>query len=148
MTDVLADIVETIEIDAPVQKVWRAMTSEVTVPNWLGCMRYRAEVGAIFYMQQDQQKSAADDISGATHCEILALDEPKLFRFSWFVPGFPKTFVQFELAALTPSRTRVSFTHEGWGQFPPDAVRQIWEALSGGWKSFVLPNLKREVERG
>lgn len=50
------------------------------------------------------------------------------------------------LESVSAAQTRVVFEHEGWDQFPADAVRQIHEALSGGWRSFVLPGLKREAE--
>ncbi len=146
MSDVLAPIVETISIDRPVDKVWRTMTEENSVPLWLGCMQYRKQIGAVFYMQEDRAKAERNDISGATHCEVLALDEPHTFKFSWYLPDFPKTFVTFHLEADGPSRTRVVFSHEGWDQFPADAVKMIHDALSGGWKSFVLPGLKRTAE--
>ena len=142
----LAPIRDSIVIDAPLEKTWRIMTSPQTVPRWLGCLQYQGALGSLFYMQQDQSKARAGDISGATHCEILALDAPAHFRFSWFLPGFPPTFISMRLEALSATQTRVAFEHEGWDQFPPDMVRQIYDALSGGWRSFVLPGLKREAE--
>jgi len=142
----LAPIRESIAIDASIDTVWRIMTSPETVPRWLGCLNYDGKVGSTFYMQQDQTKARAGDITGATHCEILAMEAPNLLRFSWFVPGFPPTFISMRLDSVSPKQTSVAFTHEGWDQFPPDMVRQIYDALSGGWKSFVLPNLKREAE--
>lgn len=142
----LAPIREGIVIERPPESVWRTMTDEASVPLWLGCMRYEKRVGAVFYMQQDQAKAQAGDISGATHCEILALDAPNLFRFSWYLPDFPKTFVSFRLSAEGDGRTRVAFEHEGWDQFPPEALKMIHDALSQGWKSFVLPGLKRTAE--
>jgi uncharacterized protein YndB with AHSA1/START domain len=141
----LPPISEEIEIDAPVEQVWRIMTEET--PAWLGCLRYHKEIGHTFFMQPDPAKAAQDDIEGATHCEILSLDAPRLFRFSWFVPGFPSTFVIFALEPVDASRTRVAFTHEGWDQFPPSTIAAIREALLNGWKSFVLPSLKRNTEQ-
>jgi hypothetical protein len=111
-------------------------------------MRYKREVGAVFYMQQDRQKATHDDISGATHCEILALDAPHIFKFSWFVPGFPPTFVSFHLEAIDAVSTRVVFAHEGWDQFPADQIKPVRDMLLGGWKNFVLPNLQRVAESG
>lgn len=142
----LPPIRETIAIDAGIDKVWRTMTSAQTVPRWLGCLGYEARVGAIFFMQQDRAKAAAGDQTGATHCEILALDAPTHFRFSWFAPDFPVTYISIRLEALSAARTQVRLEHEGWDQFPPDMIRSIYDALSGGWKSFVLPGLKRESE--
>jgi uncharacterized protein YndB with AHSA1/START domain len=122
------------------------MTSDESAPLWLGCMRYTRELGHVFYMQQDQTKAKADDVSGATQCEILALEEPSLFRFSWFLPGFPATYVSFRLEAIAGGSTRVVFEHEGWEKFPADQIRPIRDKLADGWKNFVLPNLKNAVE--
>ena len=144
--DDLPAIRETILIDAGIDKVWRTMTSEATVPKWLGCMRFESRVGAVFFMQQDRAKALVGDVSGATHCEILALDAPKHFRFSWFVPNTPPTFISIRLEALSPLRTQVLFEHEGWEQYPVEMIRPIFEALSNGWKSSVLPALKHEAE--
>lgn len=146
MTESLQPIRETISIAKPIETVWRVLTDEANVPRWLGCMRYKREVGHIFFMQLDQVKAARDDVSGATHCEILALDAPHTFKFSWFVPDFPATFVSFALEGIDGESTRVVFTHEGWDKFPADQMKPIHEMLSGGWKSFVLPGLKRTAE--
>jgi uncharacterized protein YndB with AHSA1/START domain len=146
MSESLPPIVERVEIERSLSHVWRILTSEESVPLWLGCMRYKRELGHVFFMQQDQGKAAAGDVSGATHCEILVLDAPRLFKFSWFVPGHPTTFVSFALEALDDARTLVNFTHAGWEQFPPDQMKPIHDMLSGGWKSFVLPNLKRQAQ--
>ena len=146
MSEALNPILEAIVIERPIEAVWRTMTDEATVPLWLGCMRYRKEIGALFYMQQDRAKVASGDISGATHCEVLALDAPNLLKFSWFMPDFPKTIVSLRLDAVAANQTHVAFAHEGWEQYPADAVKMIHDALSQGWKSFVLPGLKRVAD--
>ncbi len=146
MSEALPAIREIVSIDRGIDHVWRVLTDEANVPRWLGCMRYRRELGHVFFMQQDQAKAKADDVSGATQCEILALDAPRLFKFSWFLPGFPATYVSFALEAIDDASTRVVFTHEGWDKFPADQIKPIHDMLSGGWKSFVLPNLKRTAE--
>src|SRR5262249_54210587 len=115
-------------------------------PLWLGCLQYEARVGAVFYMQQDRAKAEAGDVAGATSCEIMTLDPPHTFSFSWFARGYPPTFVTVELEALPETRSRVTLTHEGWDQFPAEMIRPVYEALSNGWASFVLPALKREAE--
>ena len=56
MSEALNPILEAIVIERPIEAVWRTMTDEATVPLWLGCMRYRKEIGALFYMQQDRAK--------------------------------------------------------------------------------------------
>lgn len=144
MMEKLAPISESIVIDRPLASVWTALT--LRAPDWLGCMRYKAAVGHIFYMQQDREKAGRDDIGGATHCEILALDAPSLFKFSWYMPGTPATEVSFQLSALDEEHTRVDFLHEGWDKFPVDQIKPIRDMLDNGWRSFVLPGLKRAAE--
>ena len=105
----LSDIKLSIMIDAPLDVVWRNMTETDRVPLWLGCLKYEKRLGQTFYMQQDADKRAANDIEGATHCEVLELSEPERFVFSWFLPGTPKTTVTIALAAVAENRTSVEF---------------------------------------
>lgn len=146
MSETTAPIRCAIEIDASAAAVWAALTEEARTPLWLGCMRYRPALGAVFYMQPDRAKAAADDIAGATHCEVLALDAPSLFAFSWFLPGFPATRVSFAVEPLGEASARVTLTHDGWEQFPPEEIKPIRDVLERGWRDFVLPGLRHAVE--
>jgi len=76
-----------------------------------------------------------------------ALEEPRRFAFSWYLPGTPATRVDITLAASGPG-TEVTLEHSGWDQFDPAVIGEIRSALEGGWRSAVLPNLKRVVEAG
>ncbi len=146
MSKQLDDIEFTTDIDASLDVVWSNLTAEDKVPQWLGCMRYKPEIGHVFYMQQDPEKRAADDIEGATHCEVLTLDDKSEFSFSWFLPGTPSTVVSIRLEEAGAEATRVKFAHSGWDKFDAKELRDVWEGLKGGWSSFVLPNLKRLCE--
>ncbi|MDX1570582.1 MAG: SRPBCC domain-containing protein [Xanthomonadales bacterium] len=142
----LPDLQETVVLAASQATAWKLLTDESYVPRWLGCMQYEARVGHVFFMQPDPDKRAAASIEGATHCEILALNEPDEFRFSWFLPGTPRTWVRFRLEAAGASETRVHFSHGGWDRFDAEQIRQIYDALAQGWTSAVLPNLVRLAE--
>lgn len=146
MTTPLADIVHSIDIDAPRATVWSVMTGADSVPQWLGCLNYLMKPGATFHMQPDRAKFAAGDITGATWCDVEELNAPEVFAFSWYMPGTPKTSVTIRLKELGAARTRATLTHSGWAQFPPEMVAAIHAMLDGGWKSFVLPNLKGAAE--
>ena len=142
----LLPIIAEVSIDAPIERVWEVMTSEATVPDWLGCLGYRREVGATFYMQQDPALRAKADVSGATNCTVALLQKPHKFNFSWFVPGTPETMVQISVFSEGPSRTFVRLMHEGWDQFPADAVQGFYDQLKSDWSGAVLPMLKRVAE--
>ncbi|HEX8363818.1 MAG TPA: SRPBCC domain-containing protein [Allosphingosinicella sp.] len=143
----LDDISDSIEIDAGRERVWEVLTTASLVEEWLGCIGFKAEIGTTFYMQPDPGKRANRNIEGATHCELEELDEPFSMRFSWFMPGTPKTHVMIGLDETAPGRTRVALRHAGWDQFDPDDIRGVRDMLAGGWRSYVLPSLKRVAER-
>jgi uncharacterized protein YndB with AHSA1/START domain len=145
MTEALPPIVGEIVIHATIERVWEILTTPARIAEWLGCLRFRPEVGVTFYMQPDPAKRAADDIAGATHCTIVTLDPPKTVAFTWFVPGTPETLVTMTLAAAAGG-TMVRLTHSGWENFPADAVRPFHQQLTSGWSSGVLPGLKRLSE--
>jgi uncharacterized protein YndB with AHSA1/START domain len=139
------DIATDLVIDRPPERVWEVMNREGLVEQWLGCLRYKSEVGHIFYMQPDARKRAADDVAGATHCEMLELDAPRVMRFSWFYPDMPWTEVEIRLTPEGES-TRVNLVHRGWDLFDGAMIQQIRDGLAGGWSSYVLPGLKRVAE--
>ena len=142
----LSPIAGEIVMDVGIGRAWSVLTEPNHVARWLGCINYTGEPGSLFYMQQDGGKRASGDISGVTHCRILAKEKPSVFRFSWFVPGTPETEVEIRLTSLAPKQTRVVLTHSGWDKFNAADVRQFWEALSQGWASHVLPGLKATAE--
>lgn len=138
-------IEHTITINASPARVWTFLTEPEYVAQWLGCLQYRKKPGHVFYMQQDESKRNAGNIEGATHCCILALEKPERFSFSWYLPGTPETEVHISLQAAGDT-TEVTLVHSGWEKFDATAIKGIRDALEGGWKSFVLPNLKRVAE--
>jgi len=141
----LADIEHEITIEAGIDRVWAVLADPVRVAAWLGCLEYRGKAGSLFYMQPDAGKRAAGDVSGATHCELLEATPPTRFRFSWFLPGTPKTTVALTLAARGDDATDVTLAHTGWDQFGAGDVRAFHEQLTVGWRDFVLPGLARAV---
>ncbi|HEX4298346.1 MAG TPA: SRPBCC domain-containing protein [Devosia sp.] len=148
MSEPLLPIVAEISIAAPMDKVWQVATGEATVAGWLGAIDYKAAVGTTFFMQQDPARRAARDTEGATWCDVLLLEEPTKFAFSWYLPGTPKTMVQLDLSPDGPDRTFVRVIHDGWDDFEREAMEEFYEALARGWQDDVLPRLKKLAESG
>lgn len=141
MTEALVPIVAEITIDAPIEHVWEVLTSDATVPQWLGSADYRRIVGTTFQMSQDGQRvtGAGDE---AIRCDLITLQPPHKFSFTWYVPGAPKTLVQISLFSEGAGRTYVRLVHEGWEQFPPEEVRPLYDRLAGAWRQSALPKLR------
>ncbi|HVY51604.1 MAG TPA: SRPBCC domain-containing protein [Devosia sp.] len=146
MGEPLLPIVAEVSIAAPVEHVWSVLVGEATVPQWLGAMDYRPEVGATFFMQQDPERKARGDTEGSTWCEITRMQKPHKFNFSWYVPGTPETLVQISLFTDGPRQTFVRLIHDGWDDFEREAIEGFYNDIAAGWKMAVLPNLKRLAE--
>lgn len=145
--EVLLPIIAEVQINAPIANVWEVMTGPAHVPGWLGCLNYTGQVGSTFHMQPDRAKAQAGDISGATHCDVVLLQQPHKLNFSWYMPGTPATLVELSLFSEGPDKSFVRLVHSGWDAFPASAVKGFHEQLTAGWRMGVLPNLKTAAEK-
>jgi uncharacterized protein YndB with AHSA1/START domain len=64
--------------EAP-QQVWRALTERELLAAWLMPNDFRAELGADFSFQPPPEL----EDKGPITCKVLALEPPRLLRFSW-----------------------------------------------------------------
>jgi uncharacterized protein YndB with AHSA1/START domain len=139
------DVTSVIEIAAPRERVWRALTEPAQVVQWMGCLRFRAEAGHIFYLQPDRARRVADDVEGAIACRIEVLDEPRRISFSWGFPETPDTWVDIRLHRI-PGGTYVRLVHSGWDQFEARETEDVRGGLGQAWHSVALPRLKVVAE--
>lgn len=142
MNEPLQPIRHSIVIEAPLEKVWQALTDPEAVAVWIGAKGFEAKVGARFEFHTEPQ----GDWDGVTYSEMLKLEEGKRMLFTWAVPGVPPTQVEFALKDLGDGRCEVTLEHRGWDQFPPDEMRPVRDQLDRGWGGAVLPKLKRVAE--
>jgi uncharacterized protein YndB with AHSA1/START domain len=146
MGEPLLPIIAETSIAAPIERVWAVLVGESTVPQWLGAMDYKPEVGSTFFMQQDPERKARRDTEDATWCDVLALQKPHKFEFSWYLPGTPQTMVHISLFSEGPARSFVRLMHDGWDDFEREAIEDFYDELARGWADDVLPALKRLAE--
>lgn len=139
------DIASIIEIAAPREQVWQALTRPDLVVQWMGCLRFRGEAGHIFYLQPDQARRRADDVTDAIACRIEILDQPRRLSFSWGFPDVPDTYVDIRLRRIVGG-THVRLVHSGWDQFEDRETEAVRGGLGSAWHSVALPALKAVAE--
>lgn len=139
------DITSIIEIAAPREGVWRALTEPALVTQWLGCLRYQPLAGHIFYLQPDRDRRTANDVTDAIACRIEILDEPRRLSFSWGFPDVPDTWVDIRLRRI-PGGTYVRLVHSGWDQFDARETEDVRGGLGRAWHSVALPRLREVAE--
>jgi len=139
------DVEAVIEVAAPRERVWRAVTEPALVAEWMGCLRFQPVPGQLFYMQPDRELRARDDVTGAIVCRLQILDPPRRLAFSWVFPDNPETWVDLRLRRI-PGGTHVKLTHAGWEQFEAEATAAVRRGLLHGWHAVALPALRRVAE--
>lgn len=137
--------------DAPIKKVWKAITDKEQMKEWyFDLADFRAEVGFEF-----QFTGGPDDRSYLHLCKVTEVIPGRKITYSWRYDGYEgESFVTFELFD-EKDKTKLKLTHAGLETFPvsnPDFAKSNFEA---GWndiignllKNFVeVDTIKREVE--
>lgn len=139
------DVLSIIEIAAPRERVWRALTRPELVTQWMGCLRYRPAAGHVFYLQPDRARRTAGDVTDAIACRIEVLDEPRRLSFSWGFPDVPDTWVDIRLRRIVGG-THVRLIHSGWDQFESRESEEMRGGLGQAWHSVALPALRAVAE--
>ena len=129
--------------DAPIQKVWKAITDKEQMKHWyFDLAEFKPEVGFEF------QFLAGKDEKKYLHlCKITELTPGKKITYSWKYDGYEgMSYVTLELFA-EGNKTRLKLTHKGLETFPksnPDLARKNF---AQGWTSIIGTSLKKFLEK-
>jgi uncharacterized protein YndB with AHSA1/START domain len=113
------DVTSVIEIAAPRERVWRALSEPAQVARWMGCLRFEAAPGHVFYLQPNRARRGFPDV--------------------------PDTYVDIRLREI-PGGTHVRLVHSGWDQFDDRETEDVRGGLGHAWHSVALPALKAVAE--
>jgi uncharacterized protein YndB with AHSA1/START domain len=138
-------------LDASVAEVWRAWTTEEGIRSFFapgGRVDLKVD-GAyeVFFFP-----TAPAGRRGAEGQRILLLEPDRRFSFTWDAPPdqpyvrAQRTQVVLDLEPIGPERTRLRFTHRGWGDGPE--WDRAYDYFDDAWRSVVLPRLKHRLAHG
>jgi uncharacterized protein YndB with AHSA1/START domain len=125
--------------DAPVERVWQALTSSDSLAEWLMPNDFKAEVGHRFRFTGKPMPGWR----GFVECEVIEVDPPRKLAFTWLgdEDWTRPTLVTFQLRDMG-SQTLLIFDHTGfvdpWGKSASDM-------LSGGWKGILQKRLASRI---
>lgn len=136
--DTLQDIKQTVILNAPIEKVWKTVSTSEGIEAWFMPNDFKPELGYEFHLQSP---------FGPSPCKVTELDEPNKLSFTWDTEGW---FVSFILKDMG-GKTEFTLIHGGWQQ--PDKVLPkaneesavIRERMSHGWTG-ILEKLGKVVE--
>jgi uncharacterized protein YndB with AHSA1/START domain len=139
------DITSIIEIAASREQVWLALSEPGLVIQWMGCLRFAALPGHIFYLQPNRTRREAGDVTDAIACRVEVVDAPRRLSFSWGFPDTPDTWVDIRLRRI-PGGTHVRLVHSGWDQFDDRETEEVRGGLGQAWHTVALPALRAVAE--
>ncbi len=117
------------ELPYPPAKVWRTLTEPALLAAWLMENDIRAQVGHRFNFRSKPM----GNWDGVVNCEVLAVDAPKLLRYSWR-GGDLNTVLTFTLTPTSSGGTLLTLEHAGF-ELPKNVF--AFEAMGKGWRGHV-----------
>lgn len=143
-------IEKSIDIEAPVERVWRALTDHREFGEW-----FRVKLDQSFV--PGGQSTGRITYPGYEHvgwkAEIVVMEEPRLFAYRWphmdetqaVREDWPWTLVEFRLEPIAAG-TRLTVTESGFDALPEYRRDEAYRMNEGGWAEQV-ENIKGHAER-
>ncbi|MFD1433430.1 SRPBCC domain-containing protein [Kroppenstedtia eburnea] len=138
--DHVPEIQKTTVFDAPIQKVWEAVSTAEGIASWFMPNDFQPEPGYEFHIQSQ---------FGPSPCKVLELDPPHRLSFAWDEFGWVVTFELKE----REGKTEFTLTHAGWkpaDEILPKARQKssvIRNIMDTGWTRLVEESLRKVVEK-
>lgn len=134
----LPEIRKTVVLNAPIEKVWKAVATSEGMAAWWMPNTFEPVVGHHFILHTGQ--------FGDSPCKVTELEAPNRLGFDWGKDWH----LTFELTKLADGKTEFTLIHSGWDETkvtefgqPHSIIRGI---LNGGWESIVKEKLVQYVE--
>lgn len=145
-------IEKTIYLDAPIQRIWRALTDHKEFGTW-----FRVKLDGPF--EVDQITRGVTEYPGyeglAFWSKTERMDEPNFFSFRWPIDenvepdaadlDIKTTLVEFRLEEANPG-TRLFLKESGFNALPEDRRLQAFRENEGGWAA-QMENIRAYVEQ-
>jgi uncharacterized protein YndB with AHSA1/START domain len=129
-------------LNAPVARVWKALTDVDQMRQWYFDLKeFRPQVGFEFEFVVEHEGNTYHHL-----CRVTDVVPEKKIAYTWRYKGEPgDSLVTFELAP-EDDKTRLKLTHTGIETFPktPAYARKNFEA---GWTAIIGSDLKEFVEK-
>lgn len=125
----LPDIVQKQVLNAPIGKVWKAVSTSEGIAAWFMPNDFQPVVGHEFHLEAGP--------FGQSPCKVMEIDPPHRVTFAWDKDWI----VTFELKELDENRTEFTLIHGGWHADETTKFGQqhaaVRERMNGGWVGIV-----------
>ena len=125
-------IERTVELAAPPEKVWAALTTAEGLAAWFGDeAAIDPRPGGSAWMKWNEGHTA--------QMRVERVEEPRVFGFTWHIFGLPdddprRTYVEFTLEPAGGG-TRLTVVESGFAQLSAEAFHEAFDGNTRGWAS-------------
>jgi uncharacterized protein YndB with AHSA1/START domain len=130
----LPDIKRTVIMNAPIEKVWKAIATSEGLAVWLMPNDFQPVIGHEFTFISQPQRGW----DGIVHCKVQELQPPTLLGFTWSGNNMEQ-YVSFELKDLN-GKTEFTLTHAGWSE----EHAELREIMYDGW-GYIIEGFKNKL---
>lgn len=136
-------IVKETLINAPIERVWKAITDKNEMKNWyFDLAEFKPEVGFQFQFYGGTKEKQYLHL-----CEIQEVIVNQKLSYSWRYDEYPgDSLVTFELFP-EGDQTRLKLTHEGTESFPADDPNFAKESFTKGWNEIIGNSIRNYLEK-
>jgi len=138
-------------VEASVDSVWEAWTTEEGIKTFFApaCnvdLRVDGLYEILFFPDADPGRRGAEGM------RIMAFQPKKMLAFTWNAPSYlpnvrkQLTHVVIRFTELPEGRTKVTVTHDGWGE--GEEWDKAFAYFTRAWKDVVLPRFKYRFSVG
>ena len=138
-----APIVKEVVLNAPVQKVWKAITDKDEMRHWYFKIEsFEPEVGYEFHFYGEGHKGE----QYLHRCRITEVVVFKKLQYTWSYENYKGlSTVTFELFE-EGLQTRLRLTHEGLETFPDHSEDFAKESFNEGWTYLIEKSIREYLE--
>ncbi|MBU7592447.1 SRPBCC domain-containing protein [Metabacillus halosaccharovorans] len=135
----IQDIKKSTIFQAPINKVWKVVSTSKGISEWFMPNDFEAKVGHEFHIQSP---------FGPSPCKVLEIEEPTKIVFSWDTDGWLVSFLLKDLG----DKTEFTLIHSGWKdaddlqQKANEKASVVRDRMNGGWENIVNEKLRKAVE--
>jgi uncharacterized protein YndB with AHSA1/START domain len=124
-------IERTVELAAPPDKVWAALTTAEGLSAWFG------DEATIDLRPGGAARMTWAAEGFTARMRVERVEEPRVFGYTWGIYGLPqddprRTYVEFTLEPRGAG-TRLTVVETGFAQLPDGAYRTAFEGNTEGW---------------
>ena len=136
-------IIKEVELNAPVSKVWKALTDADEMRKWYFDLKeFNPVVGFEFHFFGGPPEKSYKHV-----CRITEVISEKKLTYSWCYEGEPgESFVTFELFNKG-NRTGLKLTHTGLETFTSGNPHLDRKNFEQGWREIIDTNLTEYFEK-